>query len=246
MSPESDESSPPPETMFEPTSIDELLELTAFLRADEAARQAFERVGVHGDFTPEEVNVIARMLADFVARRNWRASDRKPTTFAHDFCGAVPFPPLDSTRDPLLLNLAVTLARWIGDGAISGVDDSEARAFLEDRFFQRAGDRSGILTTKATADEVMWMARGLMANSAYWDVVKEVVKRGEFAGIDDDLLRDVVTPLEDAITAKYGLINRGHLGVHSLLRAIAMGKIDSLESPEAWESIRARKMFARD
>ena len=90
------------------------------------------------------------------------------------------------------------------------------------------------------------MARGLMANSAYWDVVKEVVKRGEFAGIDDDLLRDVVTPLEDAITAKYGLINRGHLGVHSLLRAIAMGKIDSLESPEAWESIRARKMFARD
>ncbi|MGJ5199016.1 hypothetical protein [Bradyrhizobium sp. HKCCYLRH1030] len=172
MSPESDNSSPPPEKMFDPTSLDELLELTAFLQADEAARRAFERIGIHGDFT--------------------------------------------------------------------------ARAFLEDRFFQRAGDRSGILTRKARAEEVMWMARDLMANSAYWGIIKEVIKKGEFAGVDDDLLRDVVTPLEDAITVKYGLINRGYLGAHSLLRAIAMGKIDSLDSPEAWQSVRARKMFVQD
>lgn len=246
MSPESDYSSPPPEKIFEPTSVDELLELTAFLQADEAARRVFERAGMHGDFTTEEVNAIELALADFVARRSWRARGLKVTRFVHDFCGKVPFPPLDATRDPMLLNLAVTLARWIGAGAISGVDDPAARAFLEDRFFQRAGDRSGILTKKARAEEVMWMARDLMANSAYWGIIKEVIKKGEFAAVDDDLLRDVVTPLEDAITVKYGLINRGYLGAHSLLRAIAMGKIESLDSPEAWQSIRARKMFVQD
>ena len=233
----------PPAKLFDPTTIDELLELAAALLADEAAGRALLRVGVHGDFTPEEKAAVEKVLVDHVSRKGWRGSIPNAAV-SEEFARLVPLPPRDCTRDPLLLNLSVTLARWIAGGTIPDIETPQARAFLEDRFFTRSADRGGLLTKKATATEVLWLARALKANPTYWSIVE---KAGEFGEIDDDVSLSIMQPIEHAIIVKYGLIDRTvFVGAHSVLRKIAAGNIDSLDAPAALDFIRQFTVFVRD
>jgi len=230
----------PPEKRFDPTTVDELLELVAALLADEAARGALSRAVIHGDFTSQEKAAVEKVLAEHASRKGWRGST--PTFFQEDVAKLVPLPPRDTTRDPLSLALSVPLARWIAAGEIPDIEAPEARAFLEDRLCDRPGDRSGFLTKKATATEVMWVARDLMANPIYWG---EIQKAG-LGDIDEKVWHGSMRPIEIALNFKYGLFNRGVVNGSAILRQIAVGKIDSLDSPAAWEFIRRNWRFVRD
>jgi hypothetical protein len=201
----------PPEVKFDPTSVDELIELARALLENPAVGAALRRVGMHGDTTEVEDAEIEKGIDAHIAQKQW------------------------GVRDRALLYLALVLGRWVASGVIPSADGPEARAFLEDRYFTRPGDQHGIFGKKPTVEEVRWIARDLMKNPIVWN---ECVRAGRDR-IDDHIWGTVILPLEGELREKkYGLLNRTTLAL-GVVRKLAMGDLKSLDSSEADTFIRS-------
>jgi hypothetical protein len=193
------------------SSVDELIELARALLANPAVGAALSHVGVHGDTTEAEDVEIEKAIDAHIAQKHW------------------------GVRDRALLYLALVLSRWVAGEAIPSVDGPEARAFLDDRYFTRAGDQHGIWCKKPTVEEVRWIARDLMKNPVVWN---ECV-RAERDRIDAHISRTAIRPFTVALREKkYGLLNRTILAL-GVVRELATGELKSLDSPEADARIRA-------
>lgn len=140
---------------------------------------------------------------------------------------------LKGLRDPLLLQLAGVVCRFVAGDRLSSPKGGEAYEFIEDRFFSRASLYSGLRTKKATVEDVLTVARDLRDNPVFWKAVEDA---GD-GSIDAKLWAGTLKPINDRIEAKYGLTNRGRIGALHVLRKLATGKILDIEDAAAREFV---------
>lgn len=194
------------EILFEETSLEELQQLSAALLENPTTSSILRKAGIHGDFSTEEEASVDKEIDAFAEQRGW------------------------GQRDPPLLPLSTTLARWVSDGKFTTTKTQEARNFLEDRYFKRAGDHHRYLSKKPYPSEVLLVARALKVNPVFWAAIE---KAGEHEGIDRDYWNQTLRPIEIRVALKYGLQNRCVLNAADVLREIAAGKIPGLDHPDA-------------
>lgn len=205
--------------VFAPTSLDELSDLALFLRSHPNAYAIISRAGIHGDFTEDDEKFLSSLIEAYI-RSNLKVA-----------------------RDPLLLQLSVTLCRWIADGRIDDATGQRARLFLHDRFFDRSGGRYAIVTKKAWPEEVIWVAKALKADPIYWAAMESA---GEMEEVYHQYAREVLRPIRERVRLKYGLMNRARFDVNALLRRVVEGRIGSLDEPEAIDFVLKDSLFVKD
>jgi hypothetical protein len=133
-----------------PASDAEIASVARALWEDPKIRAIFERVGLHGDETPEERAAVDALID---ARRTGPLWD----------------------RDELHLALASVLARQLAAGVISSFDSPEAKAFLADRRVKRLG--YGVVPSRTYVGEVLALAKAMRADPQIWSVISQIDTR---------------------------------------------------------------------
>lgn len=192
-----------------PATDEEIIQVAETLWAAPALRAIFERVGYDGDMTDEEEAAVDAAVAACRVGALW-------------------------DRDELHLALAPPLVRQFAAGMIEGLDSQEARSFLKDRKVKRAG--ALVKTHQASAEEIMNLARAMRADPDVWSMIEQLKDVPDLFVFEVDK-EGVIGLFERSYRFKYGLFNRSGYSPVGVLRAIAAGNIDSLDSPEAREII---------
>ena len=194
-----------------PPSDREIIALAEKMWADAKLRATFERVGLHGDFTAEEETAIEAAISEYRQGDLW-------------------------DRDDLHLALAPCLLRRLAAGIVDKLDNDETRSFIEGARVERAG--AMMRPVKTTVREVLDFGEAIHKNPDASEMINRL-GRNPNAFVHEVDLEGVLARFEDRYRRKYGLLNRGALAAAiGLLRGVAEGSLEAMDSPEAIESLR--------
>jgi hypothetical protein len=204
---------------FNFTTAEEIVDAAAELLSQSDIRPIFERIGVHGDMSEGEDALVRDRLDKYATRRGW------------------------SHRDPLVLELALPLARMMAVGSVDSSHTASALEFVEGRLFHRHSEASGIRTTLPTVDEILTVVEDIKRDKKHWD---EVVRWAVGDKVDERQHQDDFIRLLHASKRKYGLQSRMIPNDHGLLWMLAKGQFSDLRSPAVREHLKRLKMFVRE
>lgn len=193
-----------------PATNEEIIALAESLQADPILYSVFERCGYDGDTTVEEEAAVDAAI---------NAYRRGPL----------------GDRDPLHLALAPCLVRRRVGGIISSLDSTAALEFLEHRKVERAGQL--VKTAPTTAKEVIDLARDLREDPQIWAMYMRIKEK--YAATNKESKK--FDEFQRRRTKKFGLYNQCGAALSTvtpLLRAVASGRISSIDSEEAWALVR--------
>lgn len=197
------------ESRLVPASDEEVIALAERIWADSALKAIFKRIGYDGDLTEAEEATVDTVIDSYRKGPLW-------------------------DRDRLHLALAPCLVRRLAAGMIDRLDGPQVRAFLADHRVTRSG--SGVSGAKTTASEVMDFAKAVRADAQCWAIIMRLKDYRFEKGGDPE---GILARFETCYRYKYGLLNRHPFGsAIGMLRGVASGSIPSIDSPEAWASIK--------
>lgn len=209
------------EIVFELTTVDDLLAIARSLLADKTLRPIFERIGVHGEMSEDEEKAVSELIENFSKEAGWK------------------------TRDPRLLPLAITTARWAAAGKFA-LDSDEAREFVQDRHFVRPSSKDVVKKKIPAIEETLMLARDRAMN----DEVMRLLRKGyenrkgpyemwdnsdeETEWINDQRFRSI---------RKLGLVNRDNMaGDSAVIVGLVKGELNSVDDPKVKEILRRKNI----
>ena len=192
---------------LEPAADEEIIALAKSMSANPQIMRAFERCGYEGDLTDEEEASV----------------DEAIDTFGQG--------PLQD-RDRLHLALAPCLLRLLVAGKIDDLDSEAAHEFLKLRKVVRIGGAGAIKSVPTKANEIIEVARAMHQDEEVWAIYARI-KENDTATEEEE---ERITRFLSSYKKKFGLFNYNIAAVSvvdSVLRAIAAGRIDEINSEEA-------------
>lgn len=193
-----------------PATNQEIIALAKLLARDHEIMADFERCGYQGDLADD---AEARVEEAIDAYRQGPLCD----------------------RDRFHLALAPCLVRKLVAGKIEDLESDEVHDFLEQRKVWRIGQ--GIKSVPTTAAEVMALAAALRKNEEAWSIYARIKEH-------DVATEEEVERINTCIfryKRKFGLFNQDIAAlsaVHSVLQALASGRLSHLASEAAFKMVR--------